>query len=248
MNKSKNRLYFSKSIIILVSKVVISVLLIIAVLYSTDFLKNYHMTKMWLDFLKDIVSWPVVMLIISIIFRNSFGKLISRIANVKIGDKEVSFLEDIEKVESRIQKVELSRDDSNVEVETDTRDNKMERLIGLNPSAAIIVSWIEFESRLQDVYNSLFQIESTDKEKDSRNTYFRSAGMILRDLYLSEKIDKNIYESAQEMRDLRNKIIHAQSDNITEEVAESFVTTINKLKKYFDDLKEKQHDRTLLSP
>lgn len=56
MNKSKNRLYFSKSIIILVSKVVISVLLIIAVLYSTDFLKNYHMTKMWLDFLKDIVS------------------------------------------------------------------------------------------------------------------------------------------------------------------------------------------------
>lgn len=248
MNKSKNRLYFSKSIIILVSKVVISVLLIIAVLYSTDFLKNYHMTKMWLDFLKDIVSWPVVMLIISIIFRNSFGKLISRIANVKIGDKEVSFLEDIEKVESRIQKVELSRDDSNVEVETDTRDNKMERLIGLNPSAAIIVSWIEFESRLQDVYNSLFQIESTDKEKNSRNTYFRSAGMILRDLYLSEKIDKNIYESAQEMRDLRNKIIHAQSDNITEEVAESFVTTINKLKKYFDDLKEKQHDRTLLSP
>lgn len=248
MNKSKNRLYFSKSIIILVSKVVISVLLIIAVLYSTDFLKNYHMTKMWLDFLKDIVSWPVVMLIISIIFRNSFGKLISRIANVKIGDKEVSFLEDIEKVESRIQKVELSRDDSNVEVETDTRDNKMERLIGLNPSAAIIVSWIEFESRLQDVYNSLFQIESTDKEKNSRNTYFRSAGMILRDLYLSEKIDKNIYESAQEMRDLRNKIIHAQSDNITEEVAESFVTTINKLKKYFDDLKEKQHDRTLFTP
>lgn len=239
MNKSKNRLYFSKSIIILVSKVVISVLLIIAVLYSTDFLKNYHMTKMWLDFLKDIVSWPVVMLIISIIFRNSFGKLISRIANVKIGDKEVSFLEDIEKVESRIQKVELSRDDSNVEVETDTRDNKMERLIGLNPSAAIIVSWIEFESRLQDVYNSLFQIESTDKEKSSRNTYFRSAGMILRDLYLSEKIDKDIYASAQEMKDLRNKIIHAQSDNITEEVAESFVTTINKLKKYFDDLKEK---------
>ena len=239
MNKSKNRLYFSKSIIILVSKVVISVLLIIAILYSTDFLKNYHMTKMWLDFLKDIVSWPVVMLIISIIFRNSFGKLISRIANVKIGDKEVSFLEDIEKVESRIQKVELSRDDSNVEVETDTRDNKMERLIGLNPSAAIIVSWIEFESRLQDVYNSLFQIESTDKEKSSRNTYFRSVGMILRDLYLSEKIDKDIYASAQEMRDLRNKIIHAQSDNITEEVAESFVTTINKLKKYFDDLKEK---------
>lgn len=239
MNKSKNRLYFSKSIIILVSKVVISVLLIIAILYSTDFLKNYHMTKMWLDFLKDIVSWPVVMLIISIIFRNSFGKLISRIANVKIGDKEVSFLEDIEKVESRIQKVELSRDDSSVEVGTDTRDNKMERLIGLNPSAAIIVSWIEFESRLQDVYNSLFQIESTDKEKSSRNTYFRSAGMILRDLYLSEKIDKDIYASAQEMRDLRNKIIHAQSDNITEEVAESFVTTINKLKKYFDDLKEK---------
>lgn len=239
MNKSKNRLYFSKSIIILVSKVVISVLLIIAILYSTDFLKNYHMTKMWLDFLKDIVSWPVVMLIISIIFRNSFGKLISRIANVKIGDKEVSFLEDIEKVESRIQKVELSRDDSNVEVETDTRDNKMERLIGLNPSAAIIVSWIEFESRLQDVYNSLFQIESADKEKSSRNTYFRSVGMILRDLYLSEKIDKDIYASAQEMRDLRNKIIHAQSDNITEEVAESFVTTINKLKKYFDDLKEK---------
>ena len=63
--------------------------------------------------------------------------------------------------------------------------------------------------------------------------------MILRDLYLSNKIDKDIYASAQEMRDLRNKIIHAQSDNITEEVAESFVTTINKLKKYFDDLKEK---------
>ena len=248
MDKFKNRLYFSKNIIILVSAVVIIVVLIIAILYSTDFLKNYHMTKMWLDFLKDIVSWPAVMLIISIIFRNSFGKLISRIANVKIGDKEVSFLEDIEKVESRIQKVELSRDGSNVDVETDAQDNKMERLIGLNPSAAIIVSWIEFESRLQDVYNSLFQIESNDKEKNSRNTSFRRAGLIMRDLYLSGKIDTDIYVSAKEMSDLRNKIVHAQSDNITEEVAESYVTTINKLKKYFDDLKEKQHDRTILSP
>ena len=56
MDKFKNRLYFSKNIIILVSAVVIIVVLIIAILYSTDFLKNYHMTKMWLDFLKDIVS------------------------------------------------------------------------------------------------------------------------------------------------------------------------------------------------
>lgn len=39
-----------------------------------------------------------------------------------------------------------------------------------------------------------------------------------------------------EMSGLRNKIVHAQSDNITEEVAESYVMTINKLKKYFDNL------------
>lgn len=124
---------------------------------------------MWLDFLKDIVSWPFVILIISIIFRNSFDKLIARIANVKIGDKEVNFLEDIVKVESRLQKVELSQD-GNLGIETDTRDKKMERLIGLNPSAAILISWIEFESKLQDVYNSLFQIEGTDKALNLQHT------------------------------------------------------------------------------
>ena len=119
MKKFKNRFHFSKNITLLVFIVIIIVVSIIAILYSTDFLKNYHMTKMWLDFLKDIVSWPFVILIISIIFRNSFGKLIARIANVKIGDKEVNFLEDIVKVESRLQKVELSQD-GNLGIETDT--------------------------------------------------------------------------------------------------------------------------------
>ena len=234
MEKVKNRCHFSKIISLLVS-VVIIVVPIIAILYSTDLLKNYHMTKMWLDFLKNIVSWPVVILIISIIFRNSFGKLISRIANVKIGDKEVNFLEDIVKVESRLQKVELSQD-GNLGVETDTRDNKMERLIGLNPSAAILISWIGFESKLQDVYNSLFQIEGTDKVPNLQHTPFRPVSKILRELYHSGKIDKDIYESAMEMSGLRNKIVHAQSDDVTEEVAESYVTTINKLNKYFDNL------------
>lgn len=101
MEKSNSKFYF---IIIIV---LIFITVIVAILYSTDFLKNYHMTKMWLNFLRDVISWPVVILMISIIFRNSFGKLISRIANVKIGDKEVNFLEDIVKVESRLQKVEL---------------------------------------------------------------------------------------------------------------------------------------------
>ena len=176
-----------------------------------------------------------------------FGKLISRIANVKIGDKEVNFLEDIVKVESRLQKVELSQD-GNLGVETETRDNKMERLINLNPSAAILMSWIEFESKLQDVYSSLFQIEGTDKATNLKHTPFRTGSMILRELYNSGKINKDIYESAIEMSGLRNKIVHAQSDNITEEVAESYVMTIKKLNKYFDNIKEKQHDRTLLSP
>ncbi|WP_195497580.1 hypothetical protein [Streptococcus constellatus] len=235
MKKFKNRFHFSKNITLLVFIVIIIVVSIIAILYSTDFLKNYSMTKMWLDFLKDIVSWPFVILIISIIFRNSFDKLIARIANVKIGDKEVNFLEDIVKVESRLQKVELSQD-GNLGIETDTRDKKMERLIGLNPSAAILISWIEFESKLQDVYNSLFQIEGTDKALNLQHTPFRPVGKILRELYYGGKIDKDIYESAMEMSGLRNKIVHAQSDNITEEVAESYVMTINKLKKYFDNL------------
>ena len=241
MEKYNSKFYF---IIIIV---LIFITVIVAILYSTDFLKNYHMTKMWLNFLRDVISWPVVILMISIIFRNSFGKLISRIANVKIGDKEVNFLEDIVKVESRLQKVELSQD-GNLGVETETRDNKMERLINLNPSAAILMSWIEFESKLQDVYSSLFQIEGTDKATNLKHTPFRTGSMILRELYNSGKINKDIYESAIEMSGLRNKIVHAQSDNITEEVAESYVMTIKKLNKYFDNIKEKQHDRTLLSP
>lgn len=241
MKKFKNLSYFSKIIILLVSVVIIIVVLFIPILYSTDFLKNYKMTKLWLDFLKDIVSWPVVILFISIIFRSSFGRLISRIANLKIGNKEVSFLlEDIERVESRIEKVEFLQDNSNVEVETDTLDNKIERLIVLHPAAAILVSWIEFESKLQDVYSSLFQIEDIYKSKNSKIPPFTPAGRILRNLYHSEIIDKDIYKSAMEMSDLRNKIVHAQSDYITEEVAESYIKTINKLNKYFDDLKEQK--------
>lgn len=240
MKKFKNLPYFSKIITLLVSVVIIIVVLFIPILYSTDFLKNYKMTKLWLDFLKDIVSWPVVILFISIIFRSSFGRLISRIANLKIGDKEVSFLEDIERVGSRIEKVEFLQDNSNVEVETDTLDDKIERLIALHPAAAILVSWIEFESKLQDVYNSLFQIEDIDKSKNSKIPSFTPAGMILRNLYYSEIIDKDIYKSAMEMSNLRNKIVHAQSDCITKEVAESYIKTINKLYKYFDDLKEQK--------
>ena len=84
------------------------------------------------------------------------------------------------------------------------------------------------------------QIEDIYKSKNSKIASFTPAGRILRDLYHSEIIDKDIYKSAMEMSDLRNKIVHAQSDYITGEVAESYIKTINKLNKYFDDLKEQK--------
>lgn len=54
MEKSNSKFYF---IIIIV---LIFITVIVAILYSTDFLKNCHMTKMWLNFLRDVISWPVV--------------------------------------------------------------------------------------------------------------------------------------------------------------------------------------------
>lgn len=199
---------------------------------------NYECTKIWLEFVSRIfsiiISWPVVILIISLIFKETIIRLVSRLANIKFGNNELNFIENLHKINTELEESGINQaEDESAEFTSCEKDTEFEQLARLHPAAAIIVAWIEFESMLRKKCDELFPIERASM---SVGSHVNNSGKMLETLLKAGKIDKSVYKSAREMQKLRNLIIHAQNKDITEEMALSYCSTIKKLKKYVNDI------------
>ena len=117
----------------------------------------------WLDFTSSIIDslmWPIIILILALIFRASIVRLLDRIASVSWGDKKVNFDRELDEANEEANTALLSSG----RVQASERSVSAELLqwlgppidaVARKPRQGIIDAWLEVESALEEAAERL---------------------------------------------------------------------------------------------
>lgn len=157
------------------------------------------------DFLKSIVSslaWPLVVVIVFIIFKSKLEKLFDRISRSKrfrAGKDGFEF--DMPDIEIQL-KESVSNLDANLDsVKKDfSRKNKSE-IIG-----EVITKWIELEELLFSIASGVITVSSSTNAFD-----------LARDLCAAKEISESQLKSIAILREFRNRLVHRINFSLSED-------------------------------
>lgn len=170
----------------------------------------------YLTFISNIIAslaWPIVILIIVLIFKNQLIQIIQRIRNFNFGNGKltVDLTETMEKLDKLTSKEEMA---AAKEAEKEIKGITFKDILEEYPETAIFLSWRDLEGtirrkaeelglykgyRYYNLYELLEQFSRyTSLEPDSRNIY-------------------------KDLATLRNKVFHNQEVKITPDDASRFV-------------------------
>lgn len=172
----------------------------------------------WLEFISSVVgsiAWPLATFAIAFLLRDQIRQLIQRIKRLAVGENAVDFSERLDEAEA------ISAGAANVtDADPETLalpGAKMQQLIALSPSAAVLEAWKEIEVRtikLAEPYHS-----SAGLNRDGRRPYNvrASANALLK----AGLISPETYALVLDLTQLRNAAAH--SDDVTASDAVRFV-------------------------
>jgi hypothetical protein len=163
------------------------------------------------------VAWPATVLIAGFLLRKPLLALLPELRRLRYKDLEVDFGKELEHVEAQLDAVvpkqlEGPKEAAKVPELQDlpkTREELIERIAALSPSAAILESWSNVERTL----NFYFSVKGVEKPKSGQS--------ILRYLDYDPNFPPHLISVYQELRLLRNRAAHDR-DGITVENARDF--------------------------
>lgn len=201
--------------------------------YSSNLFKNAEITKLWFELIGKIISWPVAILIIFLRFHIPIIALVSKISKLKIGGNEVIFFETLEKIEESFDN-EINEQDDGVDDLTEEL-SEYELLASIEPRAAILQTWGEYEKLLRDKFNKLIEEKGLNYYNHPKRKFLSVSEMMFQ-LLKNELIDRNSYEHSKELNYLRNMIAHGEDVDTSTEMALEYNKTLGKLKKYINGI------------
>lgn len=162
----------------------------------------------WMEFVSSLfghlLSWPVVVAVIVVVFRGPLRELIGRISSYEGLGQKIAFGEKLAGAESSI-------DQAIGGIETDQgvapdEDSAMESPLGreaeANPSYVIISAWERLTGALADLVGA-----TADGETRRSN---RAPGAMLRELQRSDVVNPAYVRAVDDLRALRNQVAHGQ--------------------------------------
>lgn len=158
-----------------------------------------------------IISWPVVVLIIAIIFRKPIIQIIESLSYIRYKDFEAYFRRELSEIESKAQSVVLpSISDQIKQVEF----NDLYQLASISPRASIMEAWIKIEKEILDAARRL-----------SINIPYGKIPLtqIIESLISKNVINKDFEIIYHKLRDLRNKAAHASDFELDYAEAERYI-------------------------
>lgn len=215
-------------------QVVVIAIFVILMLFSTELLKNFEMTELWFTFIGKIFSWPVAILIIFIKFQSNIIELISRISRLRIGENEINFFEMLQKVEEGLSVEEGIDQNNGTESTLYQNSENFEILASMEPKMAILQTWGEYEKILRTKFTALQNEKKLDYYEPKGR--FMSVNQMMFQLNKHGLIRKEMYEYSRELGHLRNSIAHGQDVEVSTEMALEYNKTLEKLKKYIQNL------------
>lgn len=175
----------------------------------------------WLKFISSIVSsisWPLVLIVVMVIFKAEFRGLLRRIKKVKHGKSEVD-------LETEVSDALKEVDALNFPSAKSTPDSeKMIRLAKDSPRGAILDSWLTIEEAILEFC----------KRHGIKNDARFGPYHIIRNIRLYS-LDHNVLgegllEMLSKLREIRNDAVHRPEAEITTEVAIEYAQLTNRVK------------------
>ena len=167
-----------------------------------------------LDFIASVIdslSWPIGIVILTLLLRNHLGKLLSRLTRIRYGDVEVNFRREMRKLGSLAKIVGLRS--SEKPVQAGKRQRKSEDAIADAmwladelPEAAVGVAWVALEHELMQAIMRL----AISADYPLYQSSLKNISLLHEHGY----IDGKIREVLDRMRRLRNAAVHAQRDAV----------------------------------
>jgi hypothetical protein len=170
----------------------------------------------YLSFFAEIfkaIVWPGTILTIIILLRKEFGRLMTELRHFKYKDFEVDFDRQIERIKNDAHAAGLiSLSEFKIEHYGKIKmlpNERFLRLAELSPSAAVTEVWIDIELAIKEL-GSRYGID----KKFSYN--------IMNDLLNKGILSENEIKLFKELKGLRNKIIHGEILDLSEEQAQEY--------------------------
>lgn len=197
---------------------------------------NAAKTKIWLDFIQklaaNLLTWPFIVFLLSLKFKDSIGALILRVANIKVGENEISFREELKDIQASLERSEMRV--AVKRTESAVLEDEFEQLVRVNPEVAVMQIWMDFERVLRDKFSQLVSAEKLLSE--TQNASFISPSEMLSRLMENQFISYDVFQASKKMLQLRNSIIHAQNHTISKGLARDYKETLLILKKNIEEI------------
>ena len=113
--------------------------------------------------------------------------------------------------------------------------SEYELLASIEPRAAILQTWGEYEKLLRDKFNKLIEEKRLNYYNHPKRKFLSVSEMMFK-LLKNELIDRNSYEHSKELNYLRNMIAHGEDVDTSTEMALEYNKTLGKLKKYINGI------------
>ncbi len=174
-----------------------------------------------LEFIAKIIesiAWPISIILLMLILKNPIRKLIPLLSKLKYKDIEMQFGRDISRLSEKVN-YELSEVPNRPETD-DLRDRVL-KLIQVSPKSAIIEVWRSMESCIIE--------KSTKNNLDLDRNLLRKPIKLAETLLRKYLINESQFVIIEDMRKLRNEVVHYDKKEITAENAIEYLESGIKL-------------------
>jgi hypothetical protein len=162
----------------------------------------------WMEFVSSLfghlLSWPVVVAVIVVVFRSPLRELIGRIRSYEGLGQKIDFGEQLAGAENSVdQAIGGIETDQGVAADEDsTMESPLAREAEANPSFVIISAWERLTGALGDLVGATADGETRRPS--------RAPASMLRELQRSEVVNAAYVRAVDELRALRNQVAHGQ--------------------------------------
>lgn len=166
----------------------------------------------------DVIAWPLVVLVCVVILRKPLAQLIGSTKRIKYEDNalEVEFFEELKAIEAEYQEVLPSNQDTQAQID-------LAQLAEEAPNAAVLEAWKVVEGAAKELIESRGHTPDYDVATPLKLMEKMLAGTGL--------LDEKAVQVFSRLRQLRNKVVHAQGYTLSVEQAREYVDLALRLRK-----------------
>lgn len=158
------------------------------------------------------LAWPIAIIVLVLILRGPIARLIPLIEKLKYKDVEIEFGRKLAAAKAEAEVSDIA-DSSDAEPE---HEYEIEELAKVSPRAAVSEAWRWVE---------MASLSTAERVLGKRPTNYIAAFRAIRRLEREEHISVPVYRLMRELRELRNKAVHAPEFAISIDTAMEYADT-----------------------